>query len=300
MTDTFVDTVQLNFDTDAQWVLNVILAFITFGIALEISVKDFKKVRDTPKAIFAGILSQFLLLPVITFILVYFLMPSPSIALGMFLLAACPGGNVSNFMTHMAKGNTALSVSLTAFGTALSVIMTPFNLQFWGGLYEPTSKILNKVTVSPYDMFIFVAFLLGLPLILGMLINNKFPKTAKQLARVFKTVSLLFFVVLVFVALYNNRDVFMIYVGYVLWLVVAHNTLAFATGFSVAKLFKLSKEDLRSVTMETGIQNSGLGLILVFSFFEGLGGMALVTAFWGIWHLVSGLSLGGFWSKRPL
>jgi len=290
----------LNFDTDAQWVLNVVLAFVMFGIALEISVNDFKAVLRTPKAILAGVCSQFLLLPIVTFLLVLIIHPTPSMALGMFLVAACPGGNVSNFITHFAKGNTALSVSLTAVATLFSVVMTPLNLQLWGSSYAPTADILNTISVSPYDMVKLVALLLGLPLLLGMLIHNKFPNTARQMAKFFKTASLVFFIVLVFLALYNNRDIFMQYVFCVFWLVLAHNILAFTTGFSIAKLFGLSKKDTRSITIETGIQNSGLGLILVLTFFDGLGGMALITAFWGILHLVSGLLLAGFWSKKPV
>ncbi len=300
MTETLLDTASLNFDADAQWVLNVVLAFVMFGIALEISINDFKGLFQQPKPILIGVCSQFLLLPAITFFLVLFINPAPSIALGMFMVAACPGGNVSNFITHLAKGNTALSVSLTAVATLLSIVMTPLNFQFWGAHYEPTEIILREVSIAPLAMIKLVSLLLGLPLILGMVLNHRFPKIAKKMAKVLKTVSLIFFVLLIFFALYNNKDIFMQYVLYVLWIVLLHNFLAFATGFSIANLFGLSRKDTRSITIETGIQNSGLGLILIFTFFEGLGGMALLAAFWGIWHLISGLLLAGFWSKRPL
>jgi BASS family bile acid:Na+ symporter len=90
------------------------------------------------------------------------------------------------------------------------------------------------------------------------------------------------------------------YVFYVFWIVIGHNVLAFLTGFSWGTLFKLEKSNVRSITIETGIQNSGLGLILIFTFFDGLGGMAILAAFWGIWHLISGLLLAGYWSKRPI
>lgn len=296
MTEALLDTVKLNFDADVQWVLNVALALVMFGIALEISVNDFKATLRRPKSVIVGIGCQFLLLPAITFLLIWFLKPMPSIALGMFMVAACPGGNVSNFMTHLSKGNTALSVSLTAIATLLSIIMTPFNLQFWAANYEPTAMILNEISISPLAMIKLVSLLLGIPLVLGMLVNHHFPTIAKKLAKSFKIVSLLFFVALIILALYNNRDIFMQYIVYVFWIVLLHNFLAFTTGFSVARLLGLSQQDTRSITIETGIQNSGLGLILIFTFFQGLGGMALVAAFWGIWHLVSGLLLAGFWS----
>ncbi len=295
-----LDNVHLNFDSEAQWVLNIALALVMFGIALEISVDDFKGLFHKPKIILTGVCSQFILLPAITFLLVLSIDPMASMALGMFMVAACPGGNVSNFITHLAGGNTALSVSLTAIATLLAVVMTPLNLQFWGSLYPPTASILKEIAISPLEMVKLVSLLLGLPLLLGMWINHHWPILAKKMGKVLKMVSLVFFVALIFLALYNNRAVFVDYVFYVLWIVILHNLLAFATGFSFARLLGLSQKDIRSITIETGIQNSGLGLLLIFAFFEGLGGMALLAAFWGIWHLVSGLILAAIWGHRPL
>ena len=300
MTENLIDTVQINFNTQTLWVLNFALAFVMFGIALEISVSDFKRLFQKPKPILVGILSQFVALPAITFLLVLLLQPLPSIALGMFMVAACPGGNISNFISHLANGNTALSISLTAIATLLAIVMTPFNLQFWASVYPPTATILNAVAIPPLEMVELVALLLGLPLALGIWVNYLRPVLALKLAKVLKVASLLFFVSLVFIALYDNRAVFLDYVWYVFWIVVAHNLVAFATGFSLAKLFSVSKENVRSITIETGIQNSGLGLLLIFTFFDGLGGMALLTAFWGIWHLISGLVLAAIWRYRPV
>lgn len=269
-----------------------------FGIALEISISDFKRLLKNPKPILVGVFSQFLALPAMTFLLILVLEPKPSIALGMLMVAACPGGNMSNFISHLAKGNTALSVSLTAIATLLAVVMTPFNLQFWGVLYEPTAQILKDVAISPWEMIKLVALLLGVPLVLGMWVNHLKPKLAKQLAKILKIGSIAFFIVLVFIALYNNREIFMNYISYVFWIVLLHNILAFTTGFSLSKVFKLTKADVKSITIETGIQNSGLGLLLIFTFFDGLGGMALLAAFWGVWHLVSGLVLAGLWGNN--
>lgn len=290
----------LNFDSRSQWVLNMALALVMFGIALEISVNDFKRLFKSPKAIYTGILCQFFFLPALTFVLVLIIEPIPSIAMGMFMVAACPGGNVSNFITHLAGGNAALSISLTAVATLVAVFMTPLNLQFWGELYAPTSIILREVAVSPLEMVKLVLLLLGLPLILGVGVNHFHALLAKKVGRVLKRVSLVFFILLIVVALYNNRAIFANYIFYVFWLVLLHNVLAFFTGFSVAKMVGLSPRDVRAITIETGIQNSGLGLLLIFSFFDGLGGMALLAAFWGVWHLVSGLLLASFWGYRPV
>ncbi len=300
MTNSAIDTIHINFDTQALWVMNFALAFVMFGIALEISITDFKRLFKNPKPILVGVFSQFLVLPALTYLLVMAIRPIPSIALGMFMVAACPGGNISNFITHLSKGNTALSVSLTTVATLFAVVMTPLNLHLWGSLYEPTAQILNEVNLSPAKMVQLVTLLLGIPLLLGMWVNHMWPKLAQQLAKFLKVGSLVFFILLVIIALYHNRTVFIDYVSYVFWIVLLHNLIALTTGYSLAKLFRLSKKDRRTLAIETGIQNSGLGLLLIFTFFDGLGGMALVAAFWGIWHMISGLSLASFWGNKPI
>ena len=294
-----MEQAQINFNNDSIWVLNIALAFVMFGIALSIDWRDFKPVVLKPKALIVGVASQFLIFPLISFLLVLFLNPAPSIALGMILVAACPGGNISNFITHFSRGNDALSVSLTAIATLLAVVMTPLNLAFWGNLYEPTSVILKSVSVEPIEMVKLVGLILGVPLVLGMFIHEKFSLFSQRTSIVMKKLSLFFFIALIFLALGNNLEAFERYVMEVFWLVLLHNFVAFATGFSLAKWWGLSWKDTKTITIETGIQNSGLGLLLIFTFFDGLGGMAILTAFWGIWHLISGLLLGTFLRNYP-
>ncbi|HNP97019.1 MAG TPA: bile acid:sodium symporter, partial [Cyclobacteriaceae bacterium] len=163
-----IDAVRLNFSESSLQVLNICLAVIMFGIALDIKWDDFRKVFAAPRAAIVGIISQFLLLPFLTFCLVWLIKPAPSIALGMILVAACPGGNISNFMTHLARGNTALSVSLTSIGTMLAIVTTPLNLQIWANLYPPTAALLTEVRLDAWDVFQTIAILIGIPLLLGM------------------------------------------------------------------------------------------------------------------------------------
>jgi BASS family bile acid:Na+ symporter len=268
-----------------------------FGVALDIRLADFRRLFKIPRAVLGGVLSQFFLLPFLTFLLVLILKPHPSFALGMFLVAACPGGNVSNFMTHLARGNSALSVSLTALATLFAAIMTPLNLGLWGSWYTPTAGLLRSIHIDFYGMAEVVALLLGIPLILGMLIGHFSPRLANRLARIFKSGSLLFFLALVILALWRDREAFKSYVGLVFGIVLLHNALALSSGYIVARILKLPLAETKTLTIETGIQNSGLGLLLIFGFFEGLGGMALVAAFWGIWHLISGLLIASVWGR---
>lgn len=295
-----IDQLQIQFDTQSLWLLNIALAFVMFGIALDIKTSDFRIVFRSPVSVLAGMCSQFLLLPGLTFLLVWGIGPLPSFALGMILVASCPGGNVSNFMSHLAGGNTALSVSLTAIATLLAVVLTPLNFQFWGSLYPPAADILQTVQIEWWQMVRLVALLLGIPLLLGMGLRRLRPALAIRLSGYFKKASLLFFVFLVVLAIWKDRDVFMEYVGWVFGIVLLHNLLALATGYTMGRGLQLPPADVKTLTLETGIQNSGLGLLLIFTFFDGLGGMALVAACWGIWHLISGLLIAGLWSSRAL
>nr|WP_299035820.1 bile acid:sodium symporter family protein [uncultured Tenacibaculum sp.] len=293
-----IDDIKINFDTEALWMLNIALAIIMFGIALDIKIEDFKRLINNPKILFVGLLSQFILLPFFTFILIYIIKPYPSFALGMMMIAACPGGNVSNFFSKMAKGNTALSVSLTAFATLICLVMTPLNLQLWGSLYEPTNIILKSVSLNPFELFKLVLLILGIPIILGMLVNHYHHEMAKKINKLLRPFSIFFFIILIVVALYDNADIFKNYIHLVLFLVIFHNIYAFVIGYVTAKSFKLNNKDCKTISMETGIQNSGLGLLLIFSFFDGLGGMALLAAFWGVWDIFSGMMLATYWGRK--
>ena len=295
-----LDSLKINFDTEGLWVLNITLAIIMFGVALGITMEDFKRLFKKPKILLTGIISQFFLLPFATFIFIKLVNPMPSIALGMMMVAACPGGNISNFMTQMAKGNAALSVSLTAFATLVSLVMTPFNLEFYGNLYPPTAQILKSIALDPWELVKLVCLILGVPLIIGMLVKNYKPKIADKLSKILKPISLIIFMLFIVIAFYDNIAIFMNYIHYVLILVIAHNILALLIGFYFAKAMKLSRQNQKTLSIETGIQNSGLGLLLVFSFFNGLGGMALLVAFWAIWDIFSGLVLATYWSKQKI
>lgn len=293
-----LDDVQIHFNSQGLMVLNIALAVVMFGVALGITLEDFKNLIKNPKLILLGVVSQFILLPLVTYGIILLINPKPSIALGMMMVAACPGGNISNFMTHLANGNTALSVSLTAFATFLAMFMTPFNFQLYGNLYEPTAQILKTVELNPFELVKLVILILGIPLVLGMLVRSKNKTLAEKLSKLLKPLSILVFITIVIIAFSNNLDIFYDYIHHVLGLGIVHNLVAILLGFGIATLFGLSLKDKKTLAIETGIQNSGLGLLIIFTFFNGLGGMAIMAAFWGIWHIVSGLLLATYWSKK--
>lgn len=294
-----IDDIQLNFNPTTLLLMNILIGFIMFGVALDLKPADFKRTLRSPKPFIIGLSAQFFIMPALTFLLVLILQPQPSIALGMFLVAAAPGGNLSNFLTHLAKGNTPLSISMSAVSTALSIVMMPLNTLLWGSLYGPTNEILKTFSIAPWDLLQSILVLLGIPLALGMYVNHKIPRWSVKASGWMKKFSIVFFLVFVAGALAANFNYFLEYVGMVLIAVFLHNMIALLTGYFSARAFRLPEKDRRAIAIEVGIQNSGLCLILVFNFFDGLGGMAIVAAWWSIWHIVTGLAIATYWSKRP-
>lgn len=289
----------LNFNEDNLLALNISIAIIMFGVALSIDKKKFVEIAQNPKGVITGVFSQFILLPALTFLLIIVAKPLPELALGMILVAACPGGNVSNFYSSISKGNIALSISLTAIATLAAVFMTPINFTFWSELY------LNKnhdygINLDFWNMLETVGLILGLPLILGLWFASKFKKLTLMITQPIKILSFIILIAIIVMAFSKNVDVFAKYYHYIIYIVFIHNAIALLSGFFLAKSMGLPIEDQRSISIETGIQNSGLALVIVFGMFNGNGGMALIAAWWGIWHIISGLIMAMIFSKGKL
>lgn len=295
-----IDDVVLQFSPTSLFILNCILGLVLFGIALDLHIDDFKRIATMPRAIGAGMLGQLILLPALTAGLVVLIEPPPSIALGMILVASCPGGNISNFMTWLGKGNAALSVTLTSIATVAAIIMTPINFQVYGGLLNSTRPLMDTIRVPLPNVVITVFLLIGVPLSIGMFIAHRFPRVAGRLKKPMKIFSLVFFGGFIVVAIFGNAGPIWPYMDRIFLLVLAHNAIAFLLGYGVSSVFGNRGADRRAITLEVGLQNSGLGLFLIFNFFGGIGGMAMVAALWGIWHLLSGGLLAFVWSKRPV
>lgn len=306
-----IDDVRLNFSEEGLFALNLTLAFIMFGVALEIKPRHFREVFVEKRAPIVGIISQFVLLPAVTTLLIFLMrgILTPSIAMGMILVACCPGGNISNFISSLAKGNAALSVTLTAIATIGAIVLTPLNFSFWGGVYTnfishiDSATLLRPLEINPIRMFETVFVLLGIPLVLGMAFNHYFPRTTDRILKPIKALSIAFFVSIVVLAFQKNVDYFLSYIHYIFIIVLIHNALALISGYTFASSLGVGYADRRSITIETGIQNSGLALVLLFNpkiFPMDIqnGGMAFIAAWWGIWHILAGLGIAWFWSRR--
>ena len=292
-----IDTVVIRFNEDSVFWLNLCVAFIMFGVALDITWSDFKRVFQSPRVPLIGLASQYFVLSILTLSLIYFFRPAPSFALGMMLLNACPGGSVSNYMVHLSRGNTALSITLTSITTLLAVFTTPLVFTALAQVFPYTAAFLKTIEVSPWGIIQSIALLIVLPLGTGMLVKASFPKFTNRIKSPIGALSMLIFFGFVAVAVINNRENLMQYLGCVFVIVTLHNLLALSGGYGFAKLMGLSNADAQAVSIETGIQNTALGLAITFKFFDGLGGMAMVLAWWGIWHLLSGFIFAMIWRR---
>lgn len=301
-----LDAIRLNFSQASLHLMNMAIGFIMFGVALGIRWENFRALFLNPRTVIIGLSSQFLVLPAVTFIAVWSVgsFITPSVAFGMLLVASCPGGNISNFISSVARANVALSVSLTAIGTVLAVIFTPLNFAFWGGLYSTTSPLLRPIQIDPSEMFRTVVILLGIPVAAGILFSQKLPGITSKIRKPIERLSILIFTAFIIMAFRNNYEYFIRYINWILIIVFIHNALALATGYYYSRAFRLNRTDSRTISIETGIQNSGLGLVLLFNprLFPpelNMGGMAFIAAWWGIWHIVAGLGMSAIWSYRP-
>ncbi|MDP3521768.1 MAG: bile acid:sodium symporter family protein [Hydrogenophaga sp.] len=295
-----IDEIRLNFNPASLAVLNGVLAFLMFGIALDTRIEDFKRVSRMPLAFAVGVGAQFVVLPAITYALTLLLGVGPSIALGMILVACCPPGNVSNILTHRAKGNVALSVSMTAVSNAIAIVAMPLNFAFWGGMHPTASGLLKTIALDPLQMVGHILLIIGLPFVLGLWCAHRFPQWTARFKKPMRILSFLALIGFIVGAIAGNWRYFLDYVGLVILAVAIHDALAFGTGWLCARAFGLSDYDRRALAIEVGIRNAGLGLVLIFSFFGGLGGMAVVAGVWGFWDIIAGMALAGWWARKPL
>lgn len=293
-----IDDVVLNFTPGTLMILNVVLGLIMLGIALDTSPEDFKVVLRKPKPLIIAILAQLVVLPAVTFGLTLVLPVSASMALGMILVACCPPGNISQVLTHRSGGNVALSVSMTAVGNLIYIFALPLSIAFWGSLRDDTRALLQAVSLNGWQMLVEILLIIGLPFVVGLTVRAKLPTLAKRVQPFVKWFSLIALVGFIVAALAGNWAYFVAFIGVILAAVVIHDAVALAIGWSTAAVGGLGTRERKAMTFEVGIRNAGLGLGLVFTFFGGLGGMAIVAGWWGIWDIIAGLVVAALWARH--
>lgn len=291
------DDVVLNFTPATLMILNVVLGLLMLGIALDVAPSDFKAVLRKPKPMIIALIAQLLVLPAVTFGLTFLLPVTPSMALGMILVACCPAGNISQVLTHRAGGNVALSVSMTAVGNLLYLFAMPLSIAFWGSLRDDTRALLHVVALNPAQMLLEIALIIGVPFVVGLTVRAKLPTLAARVQPFVRWISLAALLVFIVAALAGNWQIFIAFLGVIVLAVAIHDAVAFAIGYTTAAVGGMGTRERKAITFEVGVRNAGLGLGIVFSFFGGLGGMAIVAGWWGIWDIIAGLVVATLWAR---
>ncbi|NNC37569.1 MAG: bile acid:sodium symporter family protein [Acidimicrobiales bacterium] len=292
-TAALLDQTNIELGDGGSLFLSFVLAMMIFAVALGLRPSNFAFFKKDPKHFLAGAFAQLLGLPLLTLILVHILDPAPSLALGMILVSCCPGGNVSNIMALFARANTALSVSMTATSSLAAAFLTPISILFWSSLYAPTNNLLTTIDFNPVNFLIQSMFILALPICAGMLIAWKYPRHAMRLQKPLAMISGGALILIIVATFYQFRHLVPQFGALIVPLVMIHNLAAFALGYTSGLVTKADIPTRRALTIEVGIQNSGLGFVLLVTQLAGLGGAAAITAFWGLWHIVAGLTIVG-------
>jgi len=284
--------------TPQQLVLSLVLATMVFSVALELRVQDFTRVAQAPRAVVAGLIPQFVLLPGATWLVTLLLDLPPNTEAAMILVACCPGGSLSNVITHLGRGNTALSVSISAVAAVMALFLTPFNFTWMVSTNPATAAWLKQLDIDASAIWWSLLALLAVPMALGLLFAHRLPaltaKIQKPLAN-FALVALLAFIVL---GLVRERHLLTAQILPQLTVVVLHNAGGLLLGWAAATAFRVAERDRRAIVIEGGMQNSGLALGIIAVQFNADLGMVIVASLWGIWHIVSGLSLAALWRHR--
>jgi bile acid:Na+ symporter, BASS family len=284
--------------TTQQLILSLVLATMVFSVALELKVDDFRRVAQTPKAVVCGLIPQFILLPVGTWAATMLLDLPPNVEAAMILVASCPGGSLSNVITHFGRGNTALSVSVSAVAALMALVLTPFNFSWMVAANPVTAGWLRTLSIDASDIWISLLALLAVPMLLGLAVGYKAPALTARIQKPLANFSLLALLAFIVLGLVKERQLLNLGLLPLLLIVVLHNASGLLFGWITSKAMGVSQRDRRAVMIEGGMQNSGLALGIIGVQFGSDLGMVIIASLWGIWHIVSGLACAMVWRRQ--
>ena len=284
--------------TTTQLILSLVLAIMVFSVALELKVDDFRRVAQQPRAVIAGLIPQFILLPVGTWLATLALDLPPNVEAAMILVAACPGGSLSNVITHYGRGNTALSVSVSAVASVIALFATPFNFSWMVATNPATASWLRTLSIDASDIWISLLLLLAIPMALGLAVSHRFPALTERIRKPLGNFALFALLAFIVLGLIKERQMLTLGLLPLLLIVVLHNASGLLFGWLTSVAMRISERDRRAVMIEGGMQNSGLALGIIAVQFNSDLGMVTIASLWGIWHIVSGLSLATLWRRK--
>jgi bile acid:Na+ symporter, BASS family len=280
-----------------QTILMIVLATMVYAVSLELKLADFRYVAKHPRAVLVGLVAQFALLPVATWLVTLWLDLPPAVEAAMMLVASCPGGALSNVITHFGRGNLALSLSISAVSNVLALFLTPLNFAWMVAANPATSAWAKTIAVDPKDLMLSLFALLAVPLTAALLTQRFAPTVAGRIRKPLENLALVALFVFIVGAVAGQWKTFVSELTQTLPVVIGHNALGLGCGYVLSLLAKLPVADRRAVVIEGGMQNSGLALGLIALQFGGDLAMVAVAGLWGIWHIVSGGTLALLWRR---
>jgi BASS family bile acid:Na+ symporter len=284
--------------TSSQIILSLVLATMVFSVALELRIEDFRQVAKTPRSVVCGLIPQFILLPVGTWLATLVLDLPPNVEAAMILVASCPGGSLSNVVTHMGRGNTALSVSISAVASVIALVATPLNFSWMIAANPATASWLRELSIDASGIWLSLVLLLGVPLSAGLLFSHRRPDLTQRIRKPLGRFAVGALILFIVAGLVKERQLLTLGLLPTMGLVVLHNASGLMLGWLTSVLMGVSERDRRAVMIEGGMQNSGLALGIIAVQFNADLGMVTLASLWGIWHIVSGMGLALYWRRK--
>jgi BASS family bile acid:Na+ symporter len=295
-----IDQAQFNFSPAGGLAVGVMVGFLVFAVALDLTWDQFHRVLRRPKAPLIGLVAQYLILPGVAFGVGLMMVETPSIALGLLLVTCCPAGALSNYLTGVARGSVATSVSMTAISTLFSIVLTPLLFAFWAAMNPNTKAVLQMIGIDPRQVIMMLLIMLVIPVTVGMLIRARRPGTADRIRLWSRRTAGVVFAVVVAILLLGNVKVLGTFAGTALPPVLLTFAVAVALGWGLGRVSGLVAADRRAVTLEVAFQNVALAIGMAVVFFPALAGVAITSILWGVVHLTLGFALAVIWRWVPI
>ncbi len=295
-----IDQAQFNFSPEIGLAVAVMVGFLVFAVALDLTGDQFRRVLKLPNAPGVGLVAQFLVLPGVALGIGVLMVDTPSVALGLLLVACCPAGALSNYLTGVARGSVATSVSMTAISTLFSVVMTPLLFAFWATMNPGTEAVLAQIEIEPKRVVMVLLIMLIIPVTAGMFIRAKHPATAEKIRLWVRRIAVVVFAVVVAMLLLGNIKVLDRFAKTALPPVLITFAIAVVLGWSLARVAGLMAAERRAVTLEVAFQNVALAIGLAVAFFPALAGVAITSILWGVVHLTIGFGIAAIWMCIPI
>lgn len=295
-----IDQLKFELDPKFQIIIGLMTAVMVFSVGLDLRVDHFREQLKRPKAIIVGVIGQYGMVPALGYLIARYWVDTPSVALGLILITAVPGGSMSNFMTSLARGNIATSVSLTGVTTLMCVVVTPLVFGFWASLHPATAKLLSQVGIDPKKLILMFTITLAIPIIGGMVLLARRPATAARIRPWLRGISLALALFVVIFGTATNYKLLAAVFGEAVAPVTTCCVVAILLGWIVTRAVGLPAGDRRALTIEMGGQNPGVAIGMSLVFFPTLAGSAITAVVWGVIQPFPILALVAVWNRMPI